>query len=181
MPIWVLPILGILKPFWIYRTPSSMPILRGEVSHPICMSHASSNASATVFILRPNRSRLLTLWWLALHLLLLAAVVGLGVPHAFKAALAAALVAHGLLRWPRPETRVLQRQADGRWALPDHGRSDLSLAAGTSYTALWVRLVLAGDGETFDIVLLKDQFDQISWRALQTRLRSGGSGGIVPS
>jgi hypothetical protein len=113
------------------------------------------------------------LWWLGLHLLLLAAVVGLGVPHAVKAALAAALVAHGLMRWPRPETRVLLRQTDGRWGLPEHGRSDLSLASGTSYTSLWVRLVLTGNGETFDIVLLEDQLDHRSWRVLQARLRSG--------
>ena len=112
-----------------------------------------------------------------MHLLLLAALIGLGVPYAVKLAFVAALGAHGLRRRPRSETRVLLQQADGHWGLPELGHSDLTLARGTRYTVLWARLVLRGDGAMFDILLLKDQFDQASWRGLQARLRSSAARG----
>ena len=161
----------VLKQFSIYRIRTCTPILRGEVSRPICISQVSSDASGTVCILRPSRSRLLALWWLALHLLLLAAIVGLGVPPWVKVALAAALGAHAVVRRPQSATPVLVCRADGHWVLPERGPGPLRLARGTSCTAHWARIVLVGKTQTSDILLLRDQLDEVSWRILQGRLR----------
>jgi hypothetical protein len=118
----------------------------------------------------------LTLWWSALHALLLGAIIGLGIPYPVKIALATVLGAHALVRWPQSAVQRVTRDSAGLWGLPDRGLVGLSLGRGTGYTPLWVRLVLTGGGETIDILLLKDQLDQISWRVLQTRLRSAALG-----
>lgn len=118
---------------------------------------------------------MLALWWAALHLLLFAAVLGLGVSGWVKLALAAVLGAHCVMRRPRAETRVVLCGTDGCWSLPEIGVSDLRLGPATIYTHHWVRLVLVGGAETFDMLLLQDQFDHVSWRILQARLRGAAS------
>jgi hypothetical protein len=55
--------------------------------------------------------------------------------------------------------------------LPERGPGPLRLARGTSCTAHWARIVLVGKTQTSDILLLRDQLDEVSWRILQGRLR----------
>src|SRR4051812_33911005 len=60
----------------------------------------SSTASARVIVLTPKPSRLLLLWWLALHALLLGAVALAGAAVWLKGLCALAVVVHGIARRP---------------------------------------------------------------------------------
>jgi hypothetical protein len=59
----------------------------------------------------------------------------------------------------------------GLWHVPERGLAGLAVGPRTRYTAFWVRLSLEGLGCGLDILLLADQLDAESWRALQARLR----------
>lgn len=124
-------------------------------------------------ILAPKPSRLLKIWWLGVHLLGALGLVGCALPAPLALCGVAALLAHGWLRMPAPAPALVQRGADGQWALPANGSQGLVLAAGTAVGPFWVELRLEGREGRRAVLLLRDQLDRESWRALQAQLRRG--------
>jgi hypothetical protein len=104
------------------------------------------------------------------------AILSLALGVAATCVAAAALVIHCALRVPRA-TRALVRYDDGSWALPEAGLDGLCLGSGTTCSTLWIRMVFrneAANGRRRRVVLLlKDQLDAASWRALQAQIRRG--------
>jgi hypothetical protein len=135
------------------------------------MSHGSSRTSAPAFVLRAERSGALILWWGVLHGVVGASLAMLPVAGAARLIAAALLLAHAAWRRPR-QGRQLLLYRNGYWAVPDRGRFGLQAAAGTAYTALWLRLVLAdAQGGTVCLLLLRDQFAAETWRKIQVAVR----------
>jgi hypothetical protein len=93
----------------------------------------------------------------------------LGVPWSLKCLALFATVAHAVVRRPSPAPRVILR--DGIAELPDRGLVGLTVDARSRYTGWWVHLQLRGAGRRVDVVLLADQLDEDTWRALQAELR----------
>jgi membrane-bound toxin of toxin-antitoxin system len=48
---------------------------------------------------------------------------------------------------------------------------DLTVGSRSRYTSWWVHLQLRGADRAVDVVVLKDQLDERTWRALQAELR----------
>jgi hypothetical protein len=131
---------------------------------------ASSSASARVIDLNPEFSAILLIWWVAVHALVIAAIVVLGAPWVPKAlALLIALV-HAIALAPERTPRVIYRSG-GRVAVPELGLDELTLGPRTRYTTGWIRFDLRGGGRALDILLLADQVEPAIWRALQAELR----------
>src|SRR6185436_18476053 len=105
-------------------TPSCSRTLAGVVCPPTPTSPPSSTESDVVIDLEPDRSRLLTAWWIGLHLLLLG--VTAYVPGSVALELCAALLVllHGAARWPATAPRVV-RYRDGAWGVPALGLGGL--------------------------------------------------------
>lgn len=124
--------------------------------------------------LKPSRSRWLVVWWGSLHALAAAGLLWSAVPWWLAAPGLAALAAHLWLAAPAPPTPV-ERGADGLWSLPAEGRAGLRLREGASVGPFWVDLRLDGPGGRRAVLLLRDQLDGESWRALQAELRRSGA------
>jgi hypothetical protein len=121
----------------------------------------------------------LAVWWPALHLLGLATLCALGLPSLVLACGGLLLVLHSLVRYPARVPDELARGADGLWSVSALGLAGLAIGSRTRYTTLWVRFQLVGASRPLDILLLADQLDRESWRALQVILRRGGSAGPI--
>lgn len=138
--------------------------------------HGSSSSSdrvlAPAFALEPERSKLLGVWWGALHGLLLAVIWSLepGIWPGLALTMACAL--HAGLRWPRAAPRIVYG-GDGRWAVPAWQLDGLTLASGTAFSSCWARLAwFTRDGRRADVVVTRDQVPAEVWWRLQTLLRS---------
>jgi hypothetical protein len=119
----------------------------------------------------------LALWWGAVHALAAAGVLASALPHSVAAVVLAVLLAHS--RWGRPgPAGPLDLFASGRWAVPGTSRTGLTLAEGTAVGPFWIKLVLVGPvhaprSPRLACLLLRDQLDADTWRALQAELRRG--------
>jgi hypothetical protein len=98
------------------------------------------------------------------------ALAVLGAPWPCRALAIGGIAAHAILRRPGPTPRVLFR-SDGFADLPDDGLVDFEVGPRSSYTSWWVSLQLRGPGRVVHVVLLADQLDDETWRALQAELR----------
>lgn len=110
-----------------------------------------------------------------MHAALAASVIALDWPPEIAGVLLAAVVLHGIARWPRAAERLVRSQ-DGTWALPARGCFGLRLAQGTAWGNAWVELVLAGPGRRVRVVLLRDQLAAEDWRRLQVAVRESDGG-----
>lgn len=122
-------------------------------------------------MLCPECSNALRIWWCLLHALPAAAVLLSALPPLPAIAITAALLINGAWRFPRQRPPVLLRRRDGNWSLPRQGRMRLTLASGSMVAWQWVRLVLTDGRCRHVVLLLRDQVDAETWRALQARLR----------
>jgi hypothetical protein len=112
----------------------------------------------------------MSLWWGALHGLLAAAAVLVGVPVPLRLAALVAILCHGLARRPRAVPRAILVGADGTCVVPEWGPSRLELRRGTLLCPHWVRLVLGAGAQRRDIVLIADQIPAEQWAGLCARL-----------
>jgi len=133
-------------------------------------SSGCSFVSGEAFVLRPRPSRLLKLWWYAVHGLAGLGIAGVPLWPALKCFALAGLLAHAWWRVP-PLAPLLIKRRNGSWAAPELGRTELRPLADTSYGLWWVRLILADARGTVRWLLLRDQLDPAVWRALQVSLR----------
>jgi len=150
-----------------------MRTLSGEMNPRTPTSEGSSTASGPPARLRPQRSRVLLLWWWGIHG---AAALGLvltsfGLPWKCLALLG--LTSHAVWRYP-PRVPGLVRGCAGEWAVPDLGRSGLQLSPESRDGGWWIRLALTDAQGSLGWVLLSDQLDPDAWRALQAELRRRG-------
>jgi hypothetical protein len=106
-----------------------------------------------------------------LHGLLLATVVGLGVPALAKLALAAACIAHARWRRPRALDTAIALGPDGRFGLPDAGLGGLELARGSALAPFSIRLVLTDGCRRVSLLLVRDQLADAEWRLLRAHLK----------
>ncbi len=117
-----------------------------------------------------RRSRVLAVWWAALHLLLCGSVLAATGSVVAGAVALGVLAVHAAVRFP--DTRVvLARSGDGRWSIPAQGLFDLELGTGTSFAASWVLLQLVSRDRSLRLVLLRDQLGVGDWRRLQVAVR----------
>jgi hypothetical protein len=138
-----------------------------------------SSASAPILVLRPKRSRLLILWWLGLHALLLGAAALVGWPWWCRALAMLAVGGHALGRWPATPGLLLVA-SDGSCSVPELGLHWLEPAPGTRLTAYWISLSLGKGRRRRDILLWVDQIDTTSWVRLTARLLRRGPVGTMP-
>jgi hypothetical protein len=129
----------------------------------------SSPASARAQLFEPDASLYVTAWWIFIHSLLATAALLIEAASAPTIVLLAAVVAHGIVRYPR-SPRLLVLHSDGTWAVPERGLYGRRLAPRTAWTTWYVELVLAGPGDT-RIALLVDQLGAEDWRRLQVEVR----------
>lgn len=87
-----------------------------------------------------------------------------------KLACIALAIGHALARKPSRPTTLL-RHEDGSWSLPERGMTRLALREGTSLGPFWIALHFAAGGQRASLLLLRDQLDRETWRALQAELR----------
>ena len=108
-------------------------------------------------------------WWDVLHMLLATAVL-MANPVTFLAlVLLSAIALHFHLR--RPEwNRLLLISANGRFALPEQGRFNLTLAEPARCGSFWADLRLSDDPRR-GVLLLRDQFTASQWRQFSLWLR----------
>jgi hypothetical protein len=114
---------------------------------------------------------LLGAWWALSHALVGLALTLSGAPWPLKCVAVLGTAVHAVMRRPRSPQRVILK--DGIAELPDSGLVDLSIGSRSRYTWWWVHLRLrrADDAVAVDVVLLADQLDEETWRALQAELR----------
>jgi hypothetical protein len=138
------------------------------VPRPIPTSRGSSSESARAIDLRPEPSLILSVWWVALHCIVLAALAMLGAPGVPKVLAAIAALAHAAVFRPRCAPRLVWR--GGRVTVPELGVHDLTLGPRSRHCGLWIRLDLRGAGRTLDVLLLADQLEPETWRTLRAEL-----------
>jgi mRNA-degrading endonuclease toxin of MazEF toxin-antitoxin module len=141
------------------------------VSQPIQLPPPSSSAFAPVIVLRPEPSRLLSLWWLALHALLAATALLVGWPWPAKVAALAAVLGHSVWRRPRPARAVIEVDADGSCRIPGTSAAPFAPGTRTRLMPFWLRIVARNGADTVDILLLVDQINPADWRRLTAILR----------
>jgi hypothetical protein len=129
----------------------------------------SSASFERVCILEPGPSSSLRVWWLALHLLLGAAVAALGAGTGLGGALLAAVVVHGVLRRPHAFDELIVISG-GRWSIPALGLFGAGPTDATICAATWARLVLASDRASVRVLVYRDQFRSDDWRRLRTEV-----------
>lgn len=111
-------------------------------------------------------------WWAGSHGLAAAAVLHAPLGGAATAVLLIALTGHAYRQWPRPLGRIV-RSRSGFWALPDAGRTGLTIASATRYGNWWVDLRLRKGRGAVRVLLCRDQLGPDAWRLLQVTLRHG--------
>lgn len=131
----------------------------------------SSSTFAPVIVLRPKPSRVLSLWWLGLHLLLAATVFLIGWSVLPKIGAIAAVVAHALWRRPLAASEVIEVGADGACRIASQGSEAFAPGPRTRLTPFSVRIVARTKRDLVDILLLADQLDREDWRRLTAILR----------
>jgi len=132
----------------------------------------SSTAFAGAFVLRPEPSRLLGVWWIAVHTIAVTGILASGLILPLKLSALAGVLVHGVLRRRPPPKKVIRR-ADGIWSMAELGHGRLRLCDGTSVGPFWILLRFrgAGRGRPLSVLLLRDQLSGEAWRALQAELR----------
>lgn len=130
----------------------------------------SSRSSGKAFTLKPERSVALALWWVSIHCLAVASVLLSSLSVPLELAGVALTLAHALARRPARPTTLL-RHEDGSWSVPERGMTGLALGEGTSLGPFWIALHLGAGRRRASLLLLRDQLDPETWRALQAELR----------
>lgn len=150
-----------------------MRTLSGEMNPRTQTSEGSSTASGSLARLRPQRSRVLLLWWWGIHgaATLSLVLTSFGLPWKCLALLG--LTSHAVWRYP-PTAPGLVRGWTGEWAVPGLGRSGLQLSPESHDGGWWIRLALTDAQGSLGWVLLSDQLHPDAWRALQAELRRRG-------
>ncbi len=143
-----------------------MPIFSVGMTPPTLTWNPCSAGSERTFVLRPRVSRVLNLWWWALHGAAAAGIVAVPVSWPVRCLLLAALGGHWLRLAP-VLSPVLVGSPNRTWAAPELGRNALRLVSGTRYASWWIRLILHDEQGTLKVLLLRDQFRAQDWRALQ--------------
>jgi len=104
-----------------------------------------------------------------LHLVLFAAVLAANtslIPGLSRSCL---IALHARSRYPTRQKLIVVSPA-GRFALPAEGRFDLRLTPATRIGGFWVELVF-DDRPGSPVLLIRDQFTDLSWRRLRVALR----------
>lgn len=109
-------------------------------------------------------------WWVALHVLLAAALALVAAPEAIKVLAAVAIVAHGVARRPRARPRLVVVTADGFCAVPEWDTGRRPIGSRTLLCPFWVRLDLGRGPWRRDILLIADQVPAEDWRRLRALL-----------
>jgi hypothetical protein len=112
----------------------------------------------------------LAVWWVALHGLVVAALLVLAAPWLLEALGSLTVLVHAIALAPERALRVVYRR-DGRVAVPELALDELTLGPRTLYTRGWVRFDLCGAGRRVETLLLVDQVSPEVWRTLQAELR----------
>jgi hypothetical protein len=113
----------------------------------------------------------LALWWLGLHVLLVATALLIGWPLSLKAVALTAVVAHGLWRRPSSTRAVIEVGADGAFRIPASSGTLFLPDRRTLLAPYWVRIVARRERDAVDIVLIADQLAPKDWRRLKAILR----------
>jgi hypothetical protein len=121
--------------------------------------------------LKPEPSRVLKIWWCALHALLAVAALLVGWPWPVRAAWILAVLIHAALRRPRATPSLLIVGADGSWQIPEWGHETLPLARGSVLTPLGLALHLGIGPKRRHVLLLRDQVGPDDWRRLSAIMR----------
>ena len=137
-----------------------------------------SPASADALILRPAPSRRLAVWLTAVHAIAIAGVLALPCGAIVRGVSVVAILIHGWLRRPASAGTIVVT-ADGLWALPDLGLTELRVTGATCWSRGWADLRLRGEAGERAILLLEDQLRREDWCRLQARLgRTRAEGGL---
>jgi len=129
-----------------------------------------SAGSERIYIPRLRASRILLLWWWALHGVGVAGIISLPISWLNRCVLLVLVAGHGLKLAPELSP-VLVRYPNGLWSAPEIGRGALRLGVGSGYAGWWLRLILHDADGTLKVLLLRDQFQAPEWRALQAAFR----------
>jgi hypothetical protein len=121
-------------------------------------------------ILEPRPSRIVWLWWYALHALLAAAALIVAAPPLAQAFAVAAVVGHGFVRRPRASPSRVVVSDDGACEVPEWSTGRLPLGARTLVCPFWVRLDLGAGPWRRDLLLVADQLEAPQWRRLRALL-----------
>ena len=113
----------------------------------------------------------MAVWWVALHALVIGALLVLAAPWLLRALGLLTVLVHAIALAPERTLRVVYRRDDGRFAVPELALDDLRLGPRTLFTRSWVRFDLRGSGHRVEILLLVDQVSREAWRTLQAELR----------
>jgi hypothetical protein len=127
-------------------------------------------AFAPALVLNLERSRVLTAWWLLLHVLLGVAFALVGWPMAFRLVAIAAVVGHCVVRRPAASPRAVVVAEGGYCAVPEWNTGTRPLGPRTLISPFWVRLDLGTGPWRRDILLLADQVRPEEWRRLRALL-----------
>ena len=121
-------------------------------------------------MLNLERSRVLGVWWVLLHVLLGAAFALVGWPIVFRVLAILAVVVHGVVRRPAASPRTVIVAENGTYAVPEWNTGVRPLGARTLICPFWVRLDLGTGPWRRDILLLADQIRPDEWRQLRALL-----------
>ena len=129
-----------------------------------------SSPSARACLLKLERSRALSVWWLGLHLLLALTFIMVNTLAGSIGILL--LVVHFCRRHP-VRSLLLVISPGGRFALPAAGRFDLTLCPSTRLGRRWAELVFS-DFPRERVLVLWDQLDAADWRRLRLACARSG-------
>jgi hypothetical protein len=120
--------------------------------------------------LLPRPSRLLSLWWCALHALLVAAALLVAWPSALRIAALALIAAHAVARWPRVTPVSVLVGADATCLVPEWGIGRAPLGPRTIVCTYWLRLDVGVGPLRRDLLLFTDQLGPDEWARLRAAL-----------
>lgn len=118
---------------------------------------------------------MLWLAWAGLHLLLLGAATAAALPWTAWTGVVLAVLVHAFGRRPELAPPLLALTPDGSWYSAGHGLSPFALGPGSVLAPYWLRLDLRSASARLNIVLVRDQIDEETWRRLSAVLRRATS------
>jgi hypothetical protein len=121
-------------------------------------------------ILTPKPSRVVWLWWGALHLLLVATALLVAWPWPVRLLASIAVLGHGIARRPCAPPPTIVVAADGRCTVPQWHLDALPLGARTLVCPHWIRLDFGAGSRRRGLLLLADQLDRRQWALLRAFL-----------
>ncbi|HET7608287.1 MAG TPA: protein YgfX [Gammaproteobacteria bacterium] len=121
-------------------------------------------------MLNVERSRVLCLWWVMLHVLIGAAFALVGWPVVWRGIAIVAVVVHAVVRRPPPSPSTVIVAEGGTCAIPEWNTGMRPLGARTLICPFWIRLDLEAGPWRRDILLVVDQVRPEEWRQLRALL-----------